>query len=153
WLSEGKAMDFSTGTLTLTGISPSTLIAPQVSGLRVVCQLDTIPEASTLPKAAVLASAKGKVTGGGDVTATSPHGDHLSLSAKLVAGGRGVVPPATNDLFLKISAPDGSTAGVVLVKGADLTQKKKAFVVSNDTDGSKLQILFGLKQTGDLAAV
>src|SRR5262249_58233193 len=105
----------------------------------------------TLPKAAGLVAAKGKVTGSGDVTASSPKGDHLTLAAKLVPGGLGALPPASNDLFLKISAPDGSTVGVVLVKGADLTPKRKTFV-AQDTDGTKVQILFGLKHTSGLFA-
>lgn len=151
WLTEGVVLDFATGEVVLTGHDASTLVAPQVSGLRVRCRLDTIPQPTALPKAAVLATAKGKVTSGGDVTETSTKGDHLTLAAKLVGGGIGVVDPATNDLFLKITAPDGTTAGVVLVRGADLTPKKKTLIV-DDADGSKLQILHGLKQTGNLVA-
>ena len=162
WLAEGIPLDFGSGELVMEGHDVSTLVAPQVSGLRVHCKLDTIPAPTDLPKAPVLASAKGKVTGGGDIAAGSSKGDHLTLAAKLVASGLGVVPPATNDLFLKISAPDGSTVGVVLVKGSDLTQKKKAFLVNDapgtlaengdvdDPDGSKLQILYGQKKTGNL---
>jgi len=154
YMVSGQALDFATGTVTLTGIkllpNPPLLGRATVSGLRVVCQLAPAPTAESLPPGLAVKRFGGKAKIDPSFE-DGDEGDALTLKVKLSPGTHPPVLDGTSDVFVRIRQ-GGETRVLLGVVAQNQTVKGKKVVVE-DEDGSRISVVEGRKATGTEAAV
>jgi hypothetical protein len=142
---EGKAIDFVTGTLKVAG-QAVLLNAPTVgqvtTGFELACTLAPVPSQDALPKGSSLV-AKGTVkpgaSDGSDVV-----GDTLTLKATVKLGATPLDP--TQDVLVQVAVA-GETALLLRVPAGGLTGGKK--LVASDDGGSTIHVVTGRKSVGN----
>jgi len=153
YVSEGAALNFQTGELTLSGagvLQGAPGAGTTVTGFKLTCTLAPIPDAASLPRApTIVATGKAK-------TGDAAKGDTLTLKVKLVPGAAGL-PRATEDLLLRLApkatpgcGPDDKCV-VILVPAGKLTAKGKKLsavepVGDPASDGTSIRAFRGHKK-------
>jgi len=152
YATQGRALDFSTGTLTLEGeaflVGPPGSPGDLATGLHLVCTLSPIPDATKLPKGPVLTHASGKAKfakpGGTGVV-----GDTLTKLALVFTPGAAAGDPGQG-IFIELR--DGAGTSVLLVQAKAPLQGKKAALVDKDVNGSTIGVVTGRRTNGADAA-
>jgi hypothetical protein len=142
---EGKALDFVTGTLKLAGqgiITNAPVIAQVTTGFEVACTLAPVPSQDALPKGNTLV-AHGTVKPGTSDDG-SVVGDTLSLKATVKLGATPLDP--TQDVLVQVALAGESVLLIRAPAGA-LTGGKK--LVANDDGGSTLHVVTGRKSVSN----
>jgi hypothetical protein len=154
---EGVALDFTTGTLTLEGQdaiadacgAPGKLLA----GLRLTCTLAPIPDRSQLPPPPALASLRGKAKIGKPLPSAPPKkpdkGDILTLTTRL-AGWPARLDLGSQDVYARVASGDGDLVLLRVPTGKFGTHGKRSQV--RDTDGTAIQVITGHKATDAVSA-
>ena len=152
YATQGRALDFSTGTLTLEGeaflVGPPGSPGDLATGLHLVCTLSPIPDATKLPKGPVLTHASGKAKfakpGGTGVV-----GDTLTKLALVFAPGAATVDPGQG-VFIQLG--DGAGTNSLVVQAKAPLKGKKAALVDKDVNGSTIGVVTGRRTNGTDAA-
>jgi hypothetical protein len=142
---EGKALDFVTGTLKIGGqavLLNAPIIGTTTTGLELACTLAPVPSQAALPAGSSLV-AKGTIkpgkSSGSDVV-----GDTLTLKAAIKLGATPLDP--TQDVLVQVAAT-GETALLLRVPAGGLTGGKK--LVASDEGGSTIHVVTGRKSVGN----
>ena len=149
---QGRALDFDTGTLTLEGeaflVGPPGSPGDLATGLHLACTLSPIPDATKLPKGPVLTHASGKAKfakpGGTGVV-----GDTLTKLALVFTPGATAVDPGQG-IFIQLR--DGAGTNFLLVQAKAPLKGKKALLVDKDVNGSTIGVVTGRRTNGADAA-
>jgi hypothetical protein len=140
---EGKALDFSTGTLRLEGqgvVMNAPVVGQSTSGISLSCTLDPIPAQAELPPPWAI-SVRGSSKPGKPVEGEVV-GDRLTVKAKLKGGAAAL--DVAQDLFVRLGV--GGTDVVVFRAPAGALQAKGKKLVASDPDGSVSHLATGQKQ-------
>lgn len=144
WASEGVALDFTTGVLTLAGTDVLRNAAgsnsDNASGMLLRCGLSPIPARTRLPRAPAL-RVRGTVKAG-----AADKGDALALQGKLRAGKTPLAIDPAADLFIRLAAGGHETA-LLLVPAGTLVRKGHTLRVT-DADGTHIHVLVGRRSLG-----
>ena len=142
---EGKALDFVTGTLKVAGQSVllnAPIVGQTTTGFELACTLAPVPSQAALPTGSSLV-AKGTIkpgkSSGSDVV-----GDTLTLKATIKLGATPLDP--TQDVLVQVAAA-GETALLLRVPAGGLTGGKK--LVASDDGGSTIHVVTGRKSVGN----
>ena len=153
---QGKALDFSTGSVELFGadvIPAPCLTSPLVSGINLTCTLSPIPDQSKLPAAPKVTRLAGVGKLGKPLPTTQPtkpdKGDVLTLKGALAPGGAKL--DFTSRVIIRVADGTGTDLLFVEVPSGKLVHKGKAYVVK-DTNGSVLTVLIGQKSNGPVSS-
>ena len=153
---QGKALDFSTGSVELFGadvIPAPCLTSPLVSGINLTCTLSPIPDQSKLPAAPKVTRLAGVGKLGKPLPATQPSkpdkGDVLTLKEVLAPGAAKL--DFTARVVIRVVDNTGTDLVFVEVPAGKLVHKGKAYVV-NDPNGSVLTVLIGQKSNGPVSS-
>jgi hypothetical protein len=135
---EGKPLDFVTGTLKLAGQAATT-------GFELACTLAPVPSQQALPKRNALV-AHGSVKAGSSDDG-SVVGDTLTLKARAQLGATPLDP--TQDVLVRVTVA-GDSALLLRVPAGTLAGGRKR--VASDDDGSVIRVVTGRKSVGDRSA-
>jgi hypothetical protein len=142
---EGKALDFVTGTLKLAGqgiITNAPVVGQVTTGFEVACTLSPIPSADALPKGNTLigkGTIKPGVSDGTDVV-----GDTLTLKATVKLGATPLDPK--QDVLVQVALA-GETALLLRAPAGTLTGGRK--LVASDDGGSTIHVVTGRKSASN----
>jgi hypothetical protein len=135
---EGKPLDFVTGTLKIAGQATTT-------GFELACTLAPVPSQDALPKANTLV-AHGSVKRGRSDDG-SVVGDTLTLKATAKRGAMPLDP--TQDVLVRLAVA-GESALLLRVPAGTLADGRKR--VASDVDGSVIRVVTGRKSVSGLNA-
>jgi len=142
---EGKALDFVTGTLKLAGqgiITNAPVVGQVTTGLEAACTLSPIPSQDALPKGNTLkanGAIKPGTSDGSDVV-----GDTLTLKATVKLGATPLDP--TQDVLVQVAVA-GETALLLRVPAGALAGGKK--LVASDDGGSTIHVVTGRRSVSN----
>jgi hypothetical protein len=137
--SQGKPLDFVTGTLKIGGQATAT-------GFELACTLVPVPAQAGLPKANTL-GAHGHVKRGASDDG-SVVGDTLALKATVKRGATTPLDPA-QDVLVRLAIA-GESVLLLRVPAGTLAEGRKR--VASDDDGSIIRVVTGRKSVGDRSA-
>jgi hypothetical protein len=153
---QGKALDFSTGSVELFGadvIPAPCLSSSLVSGINLTCTLSPIPDQSKLPAAPKVTRLVGVGKLGKPLPATQPSkpdkGDVLTLKGVLAPGAAKF--DFTSRVIIRVADSTGTDQVFIEVPAGKLVHKGKAYVV-NDPNGSVLTVVTGQKMSGTVSS-